>query len=420
MAESDDAARTMRTAPANTPGRVFLISPIGSEGSLPRAESDRVVAEMIQPALDQLKSQNGIEMTCVRGDKLGKPGDLIREIVRNIVESDVVIALIFNSNENVFYELGVAHSAGRPVIVLKSDSFKRMPSDVQMQKYLEYEGGFDHTKGYSGNRGDFPELLRKIQEANIDFPRHSAALALAIKDCLDADPVDRPFGEFPATAALGRRAVLDRFNEVKMEEWSQTIMDARQSVWLTDIALNYWAQGQKMFYMQDEAGDWSIRAELKDLLATLSLRGVDVNLMMMHEENESLGHLLRTTVEAESEAAHQKALKRTRRDIADATEYWMEVADDVAATPRPSAELGTARGAFRVVKVRKGVVPARMTWTDRVVYSTPFFYTFEFQSGPTLSAAAGVLWHSEVEKDLNFLAALNPPEPAKPPIRKVG
>lgn len=45
-------------------------------------------------------------------------GDILRNIVDTILRSQVVIAVIDGNNPNVFYEIGIAHSIGKPVIFI--------------------------------------------------------------------------------------------------------------------------------------------------------------------------------------------------------------------------------------------------------------------------------------------------------------
>lgn len=77
---------------------------------------------------------------CIRTDQENKPGNLLQYIVKTIVESQLLIAVIDNRNPNVFYEMGIAHSLGKSVILVcqQRDSSK-VPFDIQSNRVLFYE-----------------------------------------------------------------------------------------------------------------------------------------------------------------------------------------------------------------------------------------------------------------------------------------
>ena len=103
--------------------KCFVISPIGDEGSDVRQHADDVFKYIIEPAMREC----GIE--AVRSDQLEKPGLISEQMFRFIFEADLCIAVLTDHNPNVFYELAVAHSAQRPVIIL-IEKGQRLPFDV--------------------------------------------------------------------------------------------------------------------------------------------------------------------------------------------------------------------------------------------------------------------------------------------------
>jgi len=73
-----------------------------------------------------------------RGDHriLTKP--VLEKIRDQILQADVIIADIRGRNPNVFYELGLAHAAETPVILLTQDDVKEAPTDVRHLEFIEY------------------------------------------------------------------------------------------------------------------------------------------------------------------------------------------------------------------------------------------------------------------------------------------
>ena len=67
-----------------------------------------------------------------------RPGIILEDIVRGIVESKVIIAEITPPNQNVFYELGYAHALRKPAILLAEEG-KALPFDISGYRCLFYE-----------------------------------------------------------------------------------------------------------------------------------------------------------------------------------------------------------------------------------------------------------------------------------------
>lgn len=112
--------------------RCFVISPIGDEGSAVRAHADDVLEYIIKPALDKC------HVVAVRSDQIAEGGTITEQMFREIVGADVCVALLTGLNPNVFYELAVAQSAARPVIILIEKGLT-LPFDVKDLRCIQYE-----------------------------------------------------------------------------------------------------------------------------------------------------------------------------------------------------------------------------------------------------------------------------------------
>jgi nucleoside 2-deoxyribosyltransferase len=93
----------------------FVLTQIGADGSAERSRTDQVTKYIIKPVC----KEKGLD--ALRADRDPTPGRITNQVVRHIVESDVVIADLTGRNANVYYELGIAHSFNRPVILLVDD-----------------------------------------------------------------------------------------------------------------------------------------------------------------------------------------------------------------------------------------------------------------------------------------------------------
>src|SRR5215217_1908457 len=108
----------------------FVIAPIGERDSEIRKRSDKVLRQIIRPAVKEC----GYE--AVRADEIEKPGLISRQVVRRIMDDDLVVADLTGHNPNVFYELAVRHAVGKPLVQL-IDRDEKVPFDVSTMRTIE-------------------------------------------------------------------------------------------------------------------------------------------------------------------------------------------------------------------------------------------------------------------------------------------
>jgi hypothetical protein len=103
----------------------FIIMPFGAPWS---------------PAISQLirDACTSCGVNPVRGDDIFSPTDILDDIWRQIVVADFVVADVSGRNTNVFYELGMAHTLGKPVIML-AQSESDVPIDLKTRRWLPYD-----------------------------------------------------------------------------------------------------------------------------------------------------------------------------------------------------------------------------------------------------------------------------------------
>lgn len=123
----------------------FVVMPFGA------AWSDDVAA-LIRRAC----KEHGVHS--VRGDDIFTPTDILDDIWRGILDADFVIADITGRNTNVFYELGMAHAIGKPVLIL-SQSPDDVPIDLKTRRILMY--GANDLAGLERSLGT---ALREVLE----------------------------------------------------------------------------------------------------------------------------------------------------------------------------------------------------------------------------------------------------------------
>jgi len=73
-----------------------------------------------------------------RGDSLFRPSPIMGDIWEMIQDAKVLVAELTGQNANVFYELGLAHAIGKPV-VLVTETMDDVPFDLQPLRVILYD-----------------------------------------------------------------------------------------------------------------------------------------------------------------------------------------------------------------------------------------------------------------------------------------
>jgi hypothetical protein len=95
--------------------------------------------ESVRPIFDDhiKKVAQGLELVARRGDDFFNSGSVMGEVWAAIVNARVVIADCTGRNPNVFYEIGIAHTVGIPVILITQHD-EDMPFDLRHIRFLKY------------------------------------------------------------------------------------------------------------------------------------------------------------------------------------------------------------------------------------------------------------------------------------------
>jgi hypothetical protein len=96
-----------------------------------RPSFDRIYKDFIQPTVWHCG------FSCAKADKLFSPTPIMEDIWIQICKSKVIVADITGKNPNVFYEIGIAHTLGKPVIMITQDKTD-FPFDVSHIRHFQY------------------------------------------------------------------------------------------------------------------------------------------------------------------------------------------------------------------------------------------------------------------------------------------
>lgn len=380
---------------------VFVIATIGDTGTRRYREATDVLEHVVAAAAESLVGepinpkfpQDGRYSSArvFRGERAHAAKDIMVRIVDDIVSADLVVVIVSEENLNVFFEFGIARSANSPVFVLKERRIA-MPFDLRNYPYIEY-------RKQDIRRGDRSPAVHRLR----------AELATQMRANLGKAHQSPPFDR-QELGALGGSAILDRFVQVSYSDWSKLILSAKKEFWLCGLSLwELFKPQNTRFHMPsgpaaeiaEGEGDDNITELLLFLLAT----GADVTVMMMHPENPALPAYTISRRNGEEDPAHG-VLAEIRSEIGKTTEALHDRLI-LANAHRIRSQFGVDGpiGRWRVIQVADGVVPMRVSMTDRECIASPFFNSITRSSGgPAIRARAGSAWHSAVRNELELLS----------------
>ncbi|MDE7166923.1 MAG: hypothetical protein K2O17_07840 [Bacteroidaceae bacterium] len=101
--------------------------------------------------------KNGYEYW--RSDTPFSPGKVLQQIIKMMFDAQLIVAVLDGKNPNVFYEIGIAHSIGKTVILIANVSkIDEIPFDLRSDRLLLYTNPNDLSKKLS-------EILENIHYA---------------------------------------------------------------------------------------------------------------------------------------------------------------------------------------------------------------------------------------------------------------
>ncbi len=221
--------------------KCFVISPIGQANTTVRAHADEVFEHIIDPALRDF----GIE--AVRSDRMSETGRISDQMYRAIFEYDLCIAVLTYANPNVYYELAIAQSASRPVVIM-IEAGSILPFDVADMRTLSYDLSITAYKSgtHVTQLKKFLEQLKQKHWKGEDLfrayrPPRAKPDTLDVQACgvkitsptrgqvVDVVAVEGVFAELPAGYEL--RSLRFYPDEMGFVPTGEIVVDARSKTW---------------------------------------------------------------------------------------------------------------------------------------------------------------------------------------------
>jgi hypothetical protein len=146
--------------------RCFVIMPFGKYGTEEFQRNLKIYQIMIKPVVEAMGYQS------IRADELEHMGNITRDIIELLHESDLVIADLSGKNANVFYELGVRHALYRCGTIPIIREGETLPFDIANYRAVFYSSELDGPEQFRKELERRIKAFERFQERKSDNPVH--------------------------------------------------------------------------------------------------------------------------------------------------------------------------------------------------------------------------------------------------------
>lgn len=103
--------------------------------------------------------------TVIKADDIKSQSNIMSDIVKGIITSDLIVADLTGSNPNVYYELGIAHALDKKVILITQE-INELPFDLRSYRVVGYSV---HFAKIAQAKKELFELATEAFKSNLPF-----------------------------------------------------------------------------------------------------------------------------------------------------------------------------------------------------------------------------------------------------------
>ncbi len=100
-----------------------------------------------------------------RADDIRSQSNILEDIVKGIIDSDLIVADLTDSNANVYYELGIAHALQKKVVLITQD-IDEIPFDLKSYRVIGYS---THFSRMNEAKIELTQLARESSNGTLPF-----------------------------------------------------------------------------------------------------------------------------------------------------------------------------------------------------------------------------------------------------------
>lgn len=159
----------------------FVIMPISDQIDYDKGHFSRVYEHLIKPACEKAG------FTPTRADDESKTNYIVIDIIKKIIDSDIVICDLSAKNPNVLYELGIRQAFNKKSVLIKDNKTSRI-FDIQGLRTLDYDENL-RIDDVKKNIELISKTIRETYEAQ-DEDINSIIQLLSIKPASISDSIE--------------------------------------------------------------------------------------------------------------------------------------------------------------------------------------------------------------------------------------
>ncbi len=322
--------------------RCFIISPIGLEGSEIREHADDVLEFIITPALAECNIES------LRSDHVKEPGKISESMFNEIISADLCIAVLTGFNPNVFYELAIAQSCSKPVIILLEKG-KELPFDIHDLRCVYYDLKIRtyHNEVY---KNQIIEFIKGIERTSWR--------------------VKPPWGEvFPSQSSFKIFAQSADFGNP--ERWMSILNGTVNNFDIMGIHLQSWRQHHDFVYT----------------LINKAAKGCKIRILILHQDNPCLPEMIY------DDSPKFKKSEEISREIKDMFKFYSEITDKNIQTRQ----------------IIKGCLHYQLARSDNLLVFIPYLYSRNPALSPLIECTPDSSLYQALSNEFETLWRANEP-----------